>query len=608
MTALGKLVRSTAFRLTLVYLLVFALYAAALLAYFALNTGRLITEQITETVDAEITGLTEQYTIGGLRQLVLIVENRSLRPGSSLYLVTAPTGQALAGNVGSLAPGVLDKTGWSETVYRRLDEQETAEHCALVRVVQLSGGFRLLVGRDLEERARMRDIIVAAARGSVALVIVLGLAGGFFVTRRVLKRFDAVTDTTQRIMAGDLSGRLPVTGIGDELDRLAINLNAMLERIEALMRGLKEVSDNIAHDLKTPLTRLRNRCEAALRTAKTETDYRAALEGDDRRIRRADPHLRRAADDRACRVRSGARQHDRVRRRRDRARRRRTLRAARRGEGADAHGRRAGARDDQGQSRTSEPGARQSGRQRDQICAAPARRRLRKAAGRDRARRRGGKASASCSPSPIAGRASRKPIAAARSSASCACTQSTVRAGLRPRPQPRGGGRAAARRRTDAGRQCAGTEGCDLAAKALILLSFCQRRRPARRRFRNPSILVYSIPAFAGSKSDGRAGETRRQERSSGRPRRLRRRSRRRRNCPRPRRRARASTSGSARSRAAAAGKAIKQLLAPVETAKLGDVVAAIAEASPYLWDLIRATRIAFSRCSRPSPRRISRR
>ncbi len=278
MTALGKLVRATAFRLTLVYLLIFALYAAALLVYFALNTGRLITEQITETVDDEIAELTEQYSIGSWRQLTTIIENRSLRPGSSLYLVTAPSGQGIAGNVGSLAPGVIDKIGWSETVYRRLDERETAQHSALVRVTQLSGGFRLLVGRDLEERARMREIIVAAARGSVALVIVLGLAGGFFVARRVLKRFDAVTATTQRIMAGDLSGRLPVTGIGDELDRLAMNLNAMLERIEALMRGLKEVSDNIAHDLKTPLTRLRNRCEDALRTAHSENDYRGALE------------------------------------------------------------------------------------------------------------------------------------------------------------------------------------------------------------------------------------------------------------------------------------------------------------------------------------------
>ena len=279
MTALGKLVRSTAFRLTLVYLLIFVLYAAALLAYFALNTGRLITEQITDTVDDEIAELTEQYSMGSWRQLTTIIENRSLRPGSSLYLVTAPSGQAIGGNVGSLAPGVLDKDGWSETVYRRLDERDPAEHSALVRVVRLSGGFRLLVGRDLEERARMREIVVAAARGSLALVVVLGLGGGFFVTRRVLKRFDAVTDTTQRIMAGDLTGRLPVTGIGDELDRLAINVNAMLERIEALMRGLKEVSDNIAHDLKTPLTRLRNRCEAALRTAGTESEYRAAMEG-----------------------------------------------------------------------------------------------------------------------------------------------------------------------------------------------------------------------------------------------------------------------------------------------------------------------------------------
>lgn len=278
MTALGKLIRSTAFRLTLVYLTIFALYAAALLIYFALNTGRLITEQITETVDTEIQYLTQQYTTSGLRRLILIIENRSLRPGSSLYLVTAPTGQGLAGNVGSLAPGVIENTGWSETVYRRLDEQETAEHSALVRVTQLSGGFRLLVGRDLEERGRMRGIITAAARGSIALVIVLGLAGGFFVTRRVLRRFDAMTETTQRIMAGDLEERLPVTGTGDELDRLATNLNDMLERIEALMRGLKEVSDNIAHDLKTPLTRLRNSCEEALRTARTETDYRDKLE------------------------------------------------------------------------------------------------------------------------------------------------------------------------------------------------------------------------------------------------------------------------------------------------------------------------------------------
>ena len=278
MAALGKLLRTTAFQLTLAYLLVFVLFAASLLGYFALNTRRLVNEQITRTVTGEVTRLREQYNETGIRGLVLILDVRSRRPGSSLYLVTTPTGEALAGNVSALAPGALDHTGWIETSYKRIEQQEDVEHRALVEVVTLPGGFRLLVGRDLEERERLYDIIGNAGRWSFALVVVLGLAGGFFVSRRVLSRIDAMTETAHTIMAGDLSGRLPVAGTGDELDRLADNVNAMLERIEALMHGLKEVSDNIAHDLKTPLTRLRNRCEQALRGARGEGDYRAALE------------------------------------------------------------------------------------------------------------------------------------------------------------------------------------------------------------------------------------------------------------------------------------------------------------------------------------------
>jgi signal transduction histidine kinase len=278
MTALGKLLRATAFKLTLVYLTVFALFAAFLLGYFAWNTRRLITEQIVQTVDAEISGLSEQYRLGGIRRLVFVIDSRARRPGSSLYLLTTPAGEGLAGNVGSLSTGILDTNGWTETAYRRLDDQDAAEHHALVRVFQLPGGFRLLVGRDLEERERLHDIVLAAGRWSLAIVLVLAVAGGFFVTRRVLKRVDAMTDTTRTIMDGDLTGRLPIAGTGDELDRLAENLNAMLERIEALMHGLKEVTDNIAHDLKTPLTRLRNRCEEALRLAEDESQYRAALE------------------------------------------------------------------------------------------------------------------------------------------------------------------------------------------------------------------------------------------------------------------------------------------------------------------------------------------
>jgi signal transduction histidine kinase len=276
-TAFGKLIRTTAFRLTLVYLLLFVLFALTLLGYFAWNTRRLVTEQITQTVVAETSELIERFETSGLRGLVRAVENRALRPGSNLYLIATPTGQGVAGNVGSLQPGILDRAGWAETSYRRLEETDVAEHRALVRVSELSGGFRLLVGRDLEERRRVFGVVASAAQWSFLVVIVLGLGGGILVARRVLRRIDAMTGTTQRIMAGDLSERLPVGRSGDELDRLAGNLNAMLERIEALMRGLKEVSDNIAHDLKTPLTRLRNRAEEALARS-SEEDYRAALE------------------------------------------------------------------------------------------------------------------------------------------------------------------------------------------------------------------------------------------------------------------------------------------------------------------------------------------
>src|SRR5262249_48850560 len=144
LTALGKIVRTTAFKLTLVYLTVFSLFAACLLGYSAWNTRRMITEQITRTVDAEIVWLAAQYEQGGLRRLTTIVNARARRPGSSLYLITTFSGDGLIGNVGSLGEGVMSRTGWTETIYRRIDDPEGTEHHALVQVFELpGGGFRL---------------------------------------------------------------------------------------------------------------------------------------------------------------------------------------------------------------------------------------------------------------------------------------------------------------------------------------------------------------------------------------------------------------------------------------------------------------------------------
>ena len=276
---LPQLFRTTAFRLTVAYLFVFAIFAAFVLGYVAWNARRVLDSQIRSTIDAEIGGLAEQARAGGIRRLVNIVERRSRGPGASLYLVATPLGEKLAGNVEALQPGTLDRPGESEIEYARDSDALDRPGRALVRVFTLPAGFRLLVGRDLEERERLGEAIRRAAGWSLALVVVLGCFAGWFVARRVLKRVDDMNDTARSIMAGDLQGRLRIAGTGDELDRLAASLNQMLDRIGELMAGMQQVSDNIAHDLKTPLTRLRNRAEEALRTAHSPDELRAALDG-----------------------------------------------------------------------------------------------------------------------------------------------------------------------------------------------------------------------------------------------------------------------------------------------------------------------------------------
>ncbi|GJD37500.1 sensor histidine kinase [Methylobacterium aerolatum] len=272
-----KLFRTTAFKLSLAYLAVFALCAFLALGYVAWNARAVLDDQIVSTIDAEINGLSEQYNTGGLRRLISVVERRSREPGASLYLVTTANGEHVVGNVASVPASILAKPGQSEVSYGRNDST-TDSHQAIVQVFTLPGGFRLLVGRDTEERDRLRAVIARAFASSLGAVILLGIIGGYLAASRVLARVDAMTETTRAIMAGDLDGRLAVSGAGDELDRLATNLNRMLERIGELMRGMRDVSDNIAHDLKTPLTRLRNRADEALRGAKSEDELRAALD------------------------------------------------------------------------------------------------------------------------------------------------------------------------------------------------------------------------------------------------------------------------------------------------------------------------------------------
>jgi signal transduction histidine kinase len=276
-TILNKLFRATAFKLTLVIFGLSVVGSAVVLGVVAWQVIKLVDAETQQTIAEQAKGLAEQYDAGGVRRLGEVIEARSRQPGSSLYLLTNNAGEPLAGNVAQLPAGVLDHVGVVDTPYETVGESAPGRR-ALARIFALPGGFRLLVGRDLGDRARIGAVMVHAMAVSLVFFAALAALGALFVARRVLRRIDAMNSSARAIMAGDLSLRLPVSGSGDELDRLAAGLNDMLARIAELMTGLREVSDNIAHDLRTPLTRLRNHAEAALRGADDPAAYRAALE------------------------------------------------------------------------------------------------------------------------------------------------------------------------------------------------------------------------------------------------------------------------------------------------------------------------------------------
>jgi signal transduction histidine kinase len=285
--------RTTAARLSALYTLLFSVCAVFLVFYMTGLSSRMLVSQTRDTINEEAVGLADAYRRGGLPLLVRVIERRAGQPSANLYLITDPNGRILSGNVQSLEPGVLDTDGWTERPFtyqrygdtsleRQTQDAEDAgtpsRHAAMALVLRLPNRMIVLVGRDLGEPERFRVVIRNALIAALGIMAAGGLLIWLFVGRRALKHIDQVSEASRRIMGGDLNGRLPVSGVGDEFDRLSENLNTMLARIAELNEGLRQVSDNIAHDLKTPLTRLRNRAEAALAERNDEGTYREALE------------------------------------------------------------------------------------------------------------------------------------------------------------------------------------------------------------------------------------------------------------------------------------------------------------------------------------------
>ena len=278
MTRLTRLLKTSTFRLSVVYLALFVLSVVTILGYVYLNTSVLIQRQTDETIEAEITGLAEQYRSGGLERLVRTVAERSRSPAGGIYLLTTPGGRPLAGNLPRMPDADQLDSDWVEFDFRSAGDEDAPVRTALARQFRLAGDYRLLVGRDIDSFRNFETLIRSTIVWALGFAVVVGLLGGLLVSRGFLARIEEIARTSQTIVSGDLSQRIALAGSDDEIDRLARSLNDMLDEIERLMAVTRQVTDNVAHDLRTPLARMRVRIEDVLRARQGEAAYRGALE------------------------------------------------------------------------------------------------------------------------------------------------------------------------------------------------------------------------------------------------------------------------------------------------------------------------------------------
>ena len=271
--------KSLALRLVGLYALVFALSIAALSGVVWFAAEQAIRGQIAESVRREAIALSDEARATDAATAALLVERRLTRGRSSFYLLQSPFGAAIAGNIEPVAPLVGPFESRIELVPPRGATQALPEIREVIGYAALASDGTLAIAADGVEKldAAKRAILTAFAVAGLASLLLAG-AGGLLISRGFLRRIEAINRTAGAVMAGRLDARVPARPEGDEIDALGLNLNAMLERIHALMDNLKQVSSDVAHDLRTPLARLRQNLETAREDARTEPQFRAAID------------------------------------------------------------------------------------------------------------------------------------------------------------------------------------------------------------------------------------------------------------------------------------------------------------------------------------------
>ena len=253
------------FRIAIVYSIVFACAAAALLGAVDFAVSRVVDGSTDNLIEAEVQGLREQMLVLSRSDFIELIEQRSQDQDvrGAVYLMVDPQLRPVAGNVPAWPKeGNQDKWFYFKVSVPYGDE--TREHEMRARPFHLPGGYRMLVGHDVQERQDVKSLMMRGLIAAVVLTLLMGLGGGFWMGRRILAQAGAISAVATQIMRGDLSQRLPVRDADDEINTLAREINTMLDKIEQLTLGMRTVLDSAAHDLRTPLNRLQATAEGAM--------------------------------------------------------------------------------------------------------------------------------------------------------------------------------------------------------------------------------------------------------------------------------------------------------------------------------------------------------
>ena len=281
---LPRLFRTTAVRLALRYALAYAGVMGLLLAALFWTSSRYVDSELEAGLEQESLSLISKFDSGGSQQLAEAVSQREehgLEEGR-YYLLVGRDGARIAGNLLAWPPdsdipydGKVHSVWVEDDIIPGTRYDDDAYWPVIAR--ELPDGSRLLLARSVRQAEHLQELTLYLMASILAAAVLLALAMGVTLGRTILGRMDTISRTAGEIMAGDLSRRVPISSSNDEIDALAGRLNSMLDRIQQLIKGIREVTDNVAHDLRSPLSRLRNRLEITLLEGRSEDEYRQAI-------------------------------------------------------------------------------------------------------------------------------------------------------------------------------------------------------------------------------------------------------------------------------------------------------------------------------------------